>query len=136
MIYEYDLAIPANTPAATPVRQDCVLTAGIVHRLEVTWPDGCNGLVRVSIARGIHQVWPANPTGRLTGNGRTLSIPVWYELESGPYVLTIYGDSEGATYAHTVTVAFGVQRREVLIPPNPEAGLLRRMGELIFGRGR
>jgi len=136
MLYEYELTVPANTPASAPARQDCVLTAGIVHRLEVTWPDGCNGLVRVAIRRALHQVWPSNPEGRLTGNGRTLSMPVWYELEEGPYVLTIYGDSAGSTYAHTVTVAFGIGRREVLIPPNPEAGLLRRVSDLIFGRGR
>ncbi len=136
MIYEYDLAIPANTLATAPARQECVLTAGIVHRLEVTWPDGCNGLVRVYVCRGLHQVWPSNASGRLTGNGRTLSIPVWYELEDAPYVLTVYGDSPGATYAHTITVAFGVQRREVLIPPSPEAGILSRLSDLIFGRGR
>lgn len=134
MIYEYDLVVPANTLAATPVSVDMKLSHGIVHKLEVSFPPGCNNAVKVVINRALHQVWPTNPDGQVKANGYTVSFPVWYELEEAPYVLTAWAWSPGTTYSHTVTIRMGIQRREVLHPPREEVGIIRKLGELILGR--
>jgi len=134
VIYEYDLAVPANTLAGAPVSVDMALSPGIIHRLEVGWPAGCNNMVLISIRSGLHQVWPTNPDGYLKGNMYTLSIPVWHDLGEGPATLTAYGCSPGAAYDHAVTIRLAVQRREILQPPDTTKPILERLNRWFFGR--
>ena len=134
MIYEYDLTVPANTPAADPVSVDMALSPGIIHRLEVSWPAGCNNMVHIAVKRGLHQVWPTNPDGTLKGNMYTLSIPVWYELEDYPANLEAYGWSPGASYNHTVTIRLAIERREILQPADASLPILQKLSRWFFGR--
>lgn len=136
MLYEYDLVVPAHTPATAPVNTEMVLTQGIIHRLEVTFPAGCGNEVHVVIRRAVHQVWPTNPGGTMKGNFWTISVPVWYEMEEAPYRLHAYGWSPGANFPHTITIRLGLERRELLMPPREELAILRRLGGLIFGPRR
>lgn len=134
MIYAYDLVVPANTLASAPVEQRMKLTAGIVHKLEVFFPAGLHHMVLVVIRDGLHQVWPTNPEHQLKANDYTISFPVWYELSEAPYELVAYGWSPGTTYAHTIIIRLGLERRETLHPAEPGRGLLQRLGQLISGR--
>ena len=135
MIFELDLVVPANTLATAPVRLDMLLDHGIVHRVEVGFPFGCNGKVLVVIRRALHQVWPTNPEGRLKANGFTISFPAWEELLAEPYQLEAYGWSPGTTYAHTIQIRLGVLPLEVLQPGREQGGVIRRLGEPLLGRG-
>ena len=133
MLYAYELVVPANTPESAPVSQVMKLTVGVVHKLEVFFPAGNLHLVKVVIMDGLHQVWPTNPDGQLKADNYTISYPVWYELTGEPYELTAYGWSPGTTYNHTITIRLGLDRREILLPGEASAGILQRLGKLIFG---
>ena len=61
MLFEYDLTIPANTPASAKVRLDMVLARGIIHDVGVDFRAGARHEVNVVINRATHQVFPANP---------------------------------------------------------------------------
>lgn len=134
MIYTYDLVVPANTLESAPVSQVMHLTAGVVHKLEVFFAAGCHHMVKVVIRDGLHQVWPTNPDAQLKANDHTISYPVWYDLAEAPYELVAYGWSPDTTYDHTITIRLGIDRREVLLPGERSAGILDRLGALIFGR--
>lgn len=133
MIYEFDLAVPANTLASAPVALDMHLTHGIIHKVEVSFAFGCNNLVLVAINDALHQAFPSNPDGQLRGNGWTISMSTWYELEAAPYELTAKGWSPGTAYQHTITIRIGILPREILQPPAESAGFLRRLESLLFG---
>lgn len=134
MIFEYDLTIPANTPLLTPARGTMKLSAGIIHKVEVTFPAGCNRAVLVTLRRALHQVWPTNPSGQLKANNYTISFPVFYPLEDAPFEMQVYGWSPGTTYPHIITVRLGISPRSVLDPGSSERGIIGRLGEAILGK--
>lgn len=134
MIFEYDLTIPANTSVAVPAKGEMKVARGIIHKVEVTFPAGCNRAVLVTIRRALHQVWPTNPDGQLKANNYTISFPVWYEIDQPPYEMQVYGWSPGTTYPHVITVRLGISSREVLDPGSSERGILGRLGEAILGK--
>ena len=133
MLFEYELTIPANTPANSPVRLDMRLARGIIHDVGVDFRAGARHEVFVMIRRAVHQVFPANPDGYFKGDFFPIRYSTWEPLEEAPYKLEAYGWSPGTTYAHVVTIRLNIDPREVLIPPDASAGIIRRIGQLIFG---
>jgi len=134
MIYEYDLAVSAGTTQEEPAEQRMKLSRGIIHKLEVSFPPGCNNLVLVTIRRALHQVWPTNPDGQLKANGHTISMPVWYELETEPYELEVKAWSPDCSYDHTITVRIGISPRGVLERAQESLTLIRRISSFLMGR--
>ena len=61
MIYVAQLSIAASTLPTSPTIEDLCVTRGLVYKLEVQFPSGCQGLVGVSIYDGAYQVWPSTP---------------------------------------------------------------------------
>ena len=133
MLFEYELTVPANTLAAAPVRLDMPLARGIVHQVTIDYRAGARHMVNVIIRRALHQVSPANPDGYHKSDFFPIAYNTFEPLEEAPFKLEAYGWSPGTTYDHTVTIRIAVSPREVLVPPNPEAGILSRLGQLIFG---
>ena len=136
MIYEYDLTVPANTPANAPAILDMPLAQGVIHKIAVVFPAGCRHQVKVIIRRALHQVWPTNPDGQLKGDFFPIEGPVWYELDEAPFKLEAYGWSPDTTFNHTVTIRLWLQRKEILLPGQQAFGFMERIGNLLFGRGR
>lgn len=135
MIYEFAVTLPAATAEASAVVTRMVLTSGIIHKLEVLGDGGEHGLVSLSIRQGAHQVWPTNPSGVLHPGWFPLASPVWYELEDPPYELVAYSWGPDTTNIHYHIIRLSLQRREVLTPVSPEAGIIRRLGQMLFSGG-
>lgn len=134
MIFEYDLTVPASTSESSPVSVEMDLAYGVVHRLEVFFPPGCHNLVKVIIRRGVHQVWPTNPDGRLKADAFTISYPVWHEMFDRPYRLIADGWSDDTVYPHSITVRLGMQRPELLTPVSKVKTVLGRLSEMAKGK--
>ena len=133
MLYEYALTIPANTAEAAPATMDAPLAPGTVARVDVQFPSGCVGLVHVQIWRSEHQVWPGNLDGDISAEGLVVSWPEDRDLEDEPLTLTLRGWNDDDTYAHTITFRFSVLPLAAKQEARESAGLLRRIGEAIFG---
>jgi hypothetical protein len=108
MYYETSLTIPAGTLKDSPVETVLKLTHGVVHRVEVEFPDGPSFLAGVAILYGPHQVWPTNPEGCFASNGHTIGFDDYYQMYFAPYALTIQGWAPEADYDHDVRVRVGV----------------------------
>lgn len=134
MLYSYDLTIPANTLASAPVKVDMPVGPGILHKLEVEFPPGCNKAVLVSIRRGLHQVYPTNPDGALKANAYTISTAEYYSVMEAPHQLEAYGWSPGTTYPHVITIRMGILPTEVLEPGREALTFLNRLRLLMFGK--
>lgn len=133
MLYEYELTVPANTPASSPVRLDMPLARGIIHQVTIEYRAGARHEVFVVVRRALHQVSPANADGYHKSDFFPITYSTWEPLEEAPYKLEAYGWSPGTTYDHLVTIRIAVTPREVLQPPSEEAGIIKRLGTLIFG---
>jgi hypothetical protein len=52
LFFAWDVTIPANTLEAAPKTQTLKLTYGVITKVDVKYPAGCNGVVWVRVLRG------------------------------------------------------------------------------------
>lgn len=91
------------------------------------------GLAHVQIWRSEHQVWPANLDGNIAGENAVIGWPEDYDLDDEPYDLTLRGWNDDDSFSHTITVRFALLSLERKAEARESAGLLRRIGQAIFG---
>ena len=116
MFYDFSFTIPANTPKAIPHTEDVKLTHGIIHRVEVGFPEGCVKLVHCVIKEGLHQHWPTNPDGSFNTDGYTIAFNEFLDFTRKPYILTLVGWSPTTIYPHTLEIRIGILPERVLLP--------------------
>lgn len=109
MMYSFSITIPANTPESAPTIQDIVLDVGIIHHVEIAFPDGCDGLVHAIIRKAIHHLWPSNTDEDISGNGALISFDEDYHLDETPYTLTVEAWNEDTAYPHTIEVRLAMR---------------------------
>lgn len=108
MIYNYSLTIPVSTSISDPLEQSITLVPGIIRKLDIEFPAGCQGRVGVQIWRSIHQLWPTNDQAWFVSDDYTISFPEEYELEEIPWELTLKGYNTSTSQPHTIKFRFGV----------------------------
>ena len=131
MFYEFDLTIPADTPAASPEELEVPLSAGTVTRVEVQFPPGCSGLVKVAVFRSGHQVWPGDPDEAIKGEDALVWWPEDYDLDDPPHAFLLRGWSPGTAYDHTITFRFALLPLELKAQVGAQLGLLQRIARFL-----
>ncbi len=131
MQYEFDLAVPASTPATAPVSLEAALSPGVVRQVSILFPTGCAGLVHAYITRSGHQVWPTNLGAHFNGNGEPITWPEDYNLDDLPFGFTCYAYSLDDTYPHTVSFRFAVLASSRAPLAVETVSLLDRLRQLI-----
>lgn len=116
MVYEFNITIPAGTTKDEPEEVEAQLVPGIITLVEAEFPNGCHRLVHISIIEGAYQMFPRNPDGTLSADGRTIAFNPHQELKRGHHVLMIRGWSPLTSYQHRIGVRFNVQPEEVATP--------------------
>ena len=134
MLFTDTFTVAAATTKAAPVSRELAVTHGILHLVEVVFLDGPENEVLVAIERGKRQIVPTNADSAIVGNADTVAASLFQPIEESPYTLTIKAWSPSATYDHQVTVRCHILPRELLLPPTPELGILRRLGKMLFGK--
>jgi len=132
MLYCWDVTIPAGSTEAAPYVQQLKISKGVIVKLQVKFPSGCHGLVKVRLFRWTSQLWPLSPGEWITGDDEVIDAPEYYEFLKGPYRLELKGCSPGTTFAHMVTV------RIVILPKAvasfmPFMDLLQKLLERVIG---
>jgi hypothetical protein len=117
MFFAWDIDIAAGTLEAEPIIQILKLSAGIIVKVEIKFPDGCHGMVKIKLLRNEAQLIPLNLGNWVTGDAETVTTPEYYELSETPTQLKFIGCSPGTTFKHTITV-------RITILPKPIASLL------------
>jgi len=114
MIYIYEITTPSNTPKESKQKTVLQLEKGIIKSVEVFFPPGPAGLLKVQICQGVHQVFPKNTDGYFSSDHETIKYNDEYALLEPPYQLEAYTWNEDDTYAHMCQIRF-------LIAPVPGA---------------
>ena len=112
MIYTFSKKIPINTPPENPVFLDVILDVGIIHQVDFVFPPGVARLAGVSVHQGVHKLWPSYSDDYFVTDGEVISFKEFYEVRKGLELFTIYFYNQDDTYAHTLTVRFGVLKRD------------------------
>jgi hypothetical protein len=116
MFYAWDITITANTLEDDPKTQILKLTKGTITGIDVKFPPGCHGLVKVRILRSEFQLIPLSRDEWVTGDGEPVVTEGFYVLEETPTELKFVACSPGSSYDHTVTVRISVVPEEIASP--------------------
>jgi hypothetical protein len=132
MLYCWDITIPPGTLVADPIEQELKISKGVIVKVQLKFPSGCHGLVKVRLLRWTTQLWPLSTGEWITGDDETVDALEYYEFEEGPYRLDFAGCSPASTYAHVITI------RVVVLPKivasfYPLAQALQKILERVFG---
>lgn len=133
MLFVDTFTVPAGTLEASPIERELPLAHGIIHLAEVVFLDGPENEVHVALSRGIHRFAPSHPDGSIVGNAEAVPASLFEPIEESPYFVIINAWSPNADYDHEITVRINMLLREELIQTRPEAGILQRIGKLLFG---
>lgn len=131
MIYEFPIVVPANTLAASPVKEDLALPVGIVHLVGVEMPAGCNAKVFLRLFRSEHQVFPNNPDESYASDNTSRDWDEYIEMLDKPLSLRAEAWSPGTTYSHTVRVRIGLLPADVYWRNAPARGVESGLSALL-----
>jgi len=111
MIYAIDIntektTYPKNSPKKTVLKLDY----GTIHQLDIEFPSGSSGLTGVQIKRGLHQVYPSNPSGYFAGDDSKISFKENYLLNEAPFELDIWTWNNDTLWDHRVFIRIGLLR--------------------------
>lgn len=109
MLFDFDLIVPAATPAAEPIVTLARLTRGKLTQIRVLFPPGPATLVHVVIRHNLHQLMPANFEGDINFDDAIITSSLDYDLVDPPYEIKMIGWSDLAVYEHTITVQFNLE---------------------------
>jgi len=113
-VWEIDVAA-ANT-ASNKKEVKMSLSAGIVHQVDVLFPDTADHNVRVQIFDSDFQLWPSNRNATIRGDAMVISFRDFYELTAHNNVLKVKAWWEDTETICTVFVQIGLLPRSVLQP--------------------
>jgi hypothetical protein len=113
-VWEIDVA--AGNTVNNKKEVEMSLSAGIVHQVDVLFPDTADHNIRVQIFDAGFQLWPSNRDATIRGDATVVSFRDFYEMTQSNNILTAkawWADTETAC---TVFVQIGVLPRSVLQP--------------------
>jgi len=134
LAFATEITIPANTTRADPTVVTLDTANMRIIGLDITFPDGCVGLVECSIDYQGRQVFPYNPEGKFVGNGQTISIHPQLDFIGPPFDLSIVGINTDDTFEHTLYVVIDVLFLDN--QGNIDTGVLDALRELFAMPGR
>lgn len=108
MWHAWDITITADTKEATPKEQQLELPIGIITKVDIKFPAGCHGMVKVRLSRWTFQLVPLSSGEWVTGDNETIPTETYYELFEVPTFLTFKGCSPDTVNLHKITVRIEV----------------------------
>lgn len=115
MIYSRTISTGKVGADDNPLNTELRVTKGLVYKVELDFPPGSAGLLKVAISDGGFQVWPSTLGQYFTGDGILISFDDIYLKEAEPFEFSIYTCNEDTEYPHGVTVRIGLVSKEIFM---------------------
>lgn len=133
MDYWFSQTTPANTAKAGALELELKLTEGIVTKVWMVHPEGCQGLAYAAIFEGGHQRWPNNPEESYHGNDVPMILDDNYELKA-PAILKLKTWNLDDTYEHTFYLRITVLRPKIDVATQALVDALSVIKQLLTGK--
>lgn len=91
------------------------VTKGLIYRVEVDFPAGCAGLLKVRINDGGHQLYPSSPGETFHTDGKVIAFEDTYLKFAEPFQFDVYTENEDEEYPHTIQVRMGMVSEEIFM---------------------
>lgn len=116
MFYSYEIEAPASTGVGAVKEIEMSMSAGIIHQVDVLFPDTADHAIAVQIFDASFQLWPSNRGARIRGDATVVSFRDFYEMTVQNNILTAKAWRLSTGDAITVFIHIGVLPRSVLQP--------------------
>lgn len=116
MFYSWPIVVAADNNADKKALIDMPMSAGVIHQVDILFPDDCDHNIRVQVFDASFQLWPSNRNGTIRGDACVVSFRDFYEMRSENNVLTGLAWWEAPETAQTIWIQLGVLPRAVLQP--------------------
>lgn len=116
MFYSFDVTAPISVGVGTKKEVDMPMSSGIIHQIDIMFPDTANHEIAVQIWDASYQLWPSNRNAVIRGDAAVVSFRDFYEMRSENNVLTAKAWRLVTGAAVTVFVQIGVLPRDILQP--------------------
>ena len=116
MIYRFVITTPANTAATNKQKTILKVAYGIVHHVNIQFPQGPSGLLHLHINDALHQVWPFNPDGDFASHNVDINFREFIPMLTEPYAFQAYTWNTDDTYDHLVIIRLGILHPRIIAP--------------------
>ena len=134
MLFVEEVTVPKGTSEENPVTKEMELAPGVLTRIDIVFPFGCNCMVGVKIAYGEKIILPSNPEKWIKGNGETVPIRLSLEHYDEPFRIKIIAASPGTNYDHTIYIRAEVLPEEIAFPERRLAKMLAEIAKKLVVR--
>ena len=134
MLFVEEVNVPAGTEENNPVEKEIELKPGVLTKIQVLFPFGCNAMVKVRVLYGEKIIIPANPEKWLVGNGETVNITMALEHYDEPFRIKVIACSPGTSYDHTIYIRAEVLPEELAFPERRLAKILSEIAKRLVVR--
>lgn len=116
MFYSWPLTVAAGNTEANKTQVEMSMSAGVIHQVDILFPDDCDHNIRVQVFDASFQLWPSNRGGTIRGDACVVSFRDFYSMKSANNVLTGFAWWEGTSTEQTVWIQIGVLPQAILQP--------------------
>lgn len=116
MFYAWPIVVAAGNIESNKATIDMPMSSGIIHQVDIMFPDTCDHDIRVQIFDSSLQLWPSNRDGTVRGDAAVISFRDFYEMRADNNVLKGFAWLTDVTKAGTIWIQIGVLPRSVLQP--------------------
>ena len=116
MFYVWPIVVAAGNIESNKARIDMPMSPGVIHQVDIMFPDTCDHDIRVQIFDASFQLWPSNRDGTVRGDAAVVSFRDFYEMRAENNVLKGVAWLTTASKAGTIWIQVGVLPRDILQP--------------------
>ncbi len=116
MFYSWPIVVAAGNTVDNKSVITMPMSAGIIHQVDILFPDDCDHNIRVQVFDADFQLWPSNRDATIRGDATVVSFRDFYEMRPDNNILTGRAWWAGTETAQTIWVQVGVLPRAVLQP--------------------
>lgn len=84
------------------------ITRGTINQVDIVFPPGPAALLHVVINRGLHQIWPSNPSETFASDNDIISLRESLDIFTAPYLLKAFTWNLDDTHEHNIIIRIGV----------------------------
>lgn len=92
------------------------IQTGVITRIEVFMPPGCQGLNHATVSHRLTQLLPFNPDGDAAPDGETVRGDYFWEVKESHPELILRAWNEDDTFKHAATVRVNIMPKQVVAP--------------------
>jgi len=116
MFYSYNITVAATYDEAGPKKDVLDLSAGVIHQVDLIFPDNSTKDIYARIFHGGYQLIPTNRLGAIRADNTIISTREFFELPAGNSELVVHTWNDHATDSFLLTINIGVLSKKVMQP--------------------